>query len=202
MVYKGEKEAQAAIRKDPAEKQAVILKIIKDSPGMHHNELIRKIVQKPLMAKRTAEKTLEGLLSLQVIDVHQSGNKKYYSLPSDFGKLDPKVIERGMNVWFTIVETEIKRLETDYKKNPPEGKTSMTIFILNAIFFALNGFALLTAFSNSEKNIYQEKEVAFKKNIKKIFDIIMADPDYQIVYPIVRDALIRTNLRIDYKSMQ
>ena len=107
-----------------------------------------------------------------------------------------------MNVWFTLVETEIKRLETDYKKNPPEGKTSMTIFILNAIFFALNGFALLTAFSNSEKNIYQEKEVVFKKNIKKILDIIMDDPDYQIVYPIVRDALIRTNLRIDYKSMQ
>ena len=202
MTYKGEGEAQATIRKDPAEKQAVILKIIKDNPGMHHNELIRKIVQKPLMAKRTAEKTLESLLSLKVIDVHQSGNKKYYSLPSNFDKLDPQVIERGMNVWFTLVETEIKRLETDYKKNPPEGKTSMTIFILNAIFFALNGFALLTAFSNSEKNIYQEKEVAFKKNIKKIFDIILDDPDYQIVYPIVRDALIRTNLRIDYKSMQ
>lgn len=202
MVYKAEKEVQVAIRKDPAEKQAVILKIIKDSPGIHHNELIRKIVQKSLMAKRTAEKTLVSLLSLKVIDVHQSGNKKYYSLPTDFDRLDPNVIERGMNVWFTIVETEIKRLETDYKKNPPEGKTSMTIFILNAIFFALNGFALLTALSNSEKNIYQEKEVAFKKNIKKIFDIIMDDPDYQIVYPIVRDALIRTNLRIDYKSMQ
>ena len=202
MVYKEEKEAQAAIRKDPAEKQAVILKIIKENPGIHHNELIRKIVQKSLMAKRTAEKTMESLLSLKVVDVHQSSNKKYYSLTTDFDKLDPNVIERGMNVWFTIIETEIKRLETDYKKNPPEGKTSMTIFILNAIFFALNGFALLTAFSNSEKNIYQEKEVAFKKNIKKIFDIIMDDPDYQIVYPIVKDVLIRTNLRIDYKSME
>ena len=202
MVYKEEKEAQAAIRKDPAEKQAVILKIIKENPGIHHNELIRKIVQKSLMAKRTAEKTMESLLSLKVVDIHQSSNKKYYSLTTDFDKLDPNVIERGMNVWFTIIETEIKRLETDYKKNPPEGKTSMTIFILNAIFFALNGFALLTAFSNSEKNIYQEKEVAFKKNIKKIFDIIMDDPDYQIVYPIVKDVLIRTNLRIDYKSME
>jgi hypothetical protein len=60
-----------------------------------------------------------------------------------------------MNVWFTIVETEIKKLGTNYKKNPPEGKTSMTIFILNAIFFAINGFALLIALSNSEKNIYQ-----------------------------------------------
>jgi len=202
MAYKGEKEVRAAIRKDPAEKQAVILKIIKDNPGIHHNELIRKIVQKPLMAKRTAEKTLESLISSKAIDVRQGSNKKYYSLPTNFDKLDSTVIERGMNVWFTIVETEIKRLETDYKKNPPEGKTSMTIFILNAIFFALNGFALLTALSNSEKNIYQEKEVVFKKNIKKIFDIILDDPDYQIVYPIVRDALIRTNLRIDYKSMQ
>jgi len=200
--YKEENGAQTAIRKDPAEKKAVILKIIKDNPGIHHNELIRKTVQKSLMAKRTAEKTMESLLSLKVVDVHQSSNKKYYSLTTDFDKLDPNVIERGMNVWFTIIETEIKRLETDYKKNPPEGKTSMTIFILNAIFFALNGFALLTAFSNSEKNIYQEKEVAFKKNIKKIFDIIMDDPDYQIVYPIVKDVLIRTNLRIDYKSME
>ena len=61
-------------------REVKILQIISKNPDIHHNELLRIINEKKLMAKRTAEKNIQFLLERGIIISHEVGNQKQYAV--------------------------------------------------------------------------------------------------------------------------
>ena len=68
------------VEKEASNREVEIIEIIGEHGELHHNDLIRKILDKELMAKKTAEKNIKSLIEKNIVDSYKSGNKLVYSI--------------------------------------------------------------------------------------------------------------------------
>lgn len=66
-----------------SDRELAVFNMIKESGKIQHNKLVESIIAKGLMAKTTAEKIIKRLIIMNLVDVEQEKNRKFYSLRSD-----------------------------------------------------------------------------------------------------------------------
>src|SRR2546428_6578085 len=135
------------IGNESGNREVDIIEIISEHKEIHHNELIRKILDKGLMAKKTAEKNIRSLIEKNIVDSYKSGNKLVYSIKPILDHYDLELANQ-IEPLIMIVSNLIKMAVKDYKGLMVVRKISRLSYIFLMIFRALNYCAVFEAIRN------------------------------------------------------
>lgn len=147
--------------------QIDILKVIERNHGIHHNKLLRIIVdQKHLMAKTTLEKNINELIDTHHIKVHRYKKEKQYFRNEE--DLSEKDLDKEITELFCKVFNELKELEKNFKSNEYSVKTSFAHYL----FMWLRDFSKVKRTIETETIEINEtdmsEEVEIVREIKQI----------------------------------
>ena len=165
------------------ERERAILEEIRKNPDLHHNALIKLMVPK-YMAKTTFEKTKNHMLEKNVLSVTKRGNKNFYNLTENYLKKSQQLMERTTHENYQRLQHEIRRMEDNKHKDVNE-KISTCVQILRELLSTDNGFTILDSVKNPKKTLYKDEHLSIQEMISKIFEIILDDPDFELIYPVV-----------------
>src|SRR5438128_4082878 len=108
------------IGNESGNREVDIIEIISEHKEIHHNDLIRKILDKELMAKKTAEKNIKSLIEKNIVDSYKSGNKLVYSIKPILDHYDLE-LENQIEPLISIISSLIKVTLSDYNGMTVEG---------------------------------------------------------------------------------
>jgi hypothetical protein len=165
------------------ERERTILEKIHQNPKLHHNALIKLMVPK-YMAKTTFEKTKNHMVEKNVLSVTKRGNKKFYSITENYHQKSLQTVERISHEKYQHLQHEIKRME-DYSHKDVNEKISTSVQLLRELLQTDNGFTLLDAVKNPKKTLYKDEHLAIQEMISKVFDMVLEDQDFELIYPVV-----------------
>ena len=175
------------IEKEASNREVDIIEIINEYREIHHNDLIRKIRDKGLMAKKTAERNIKILIEKNIVDSYKSGNKLFYSIKPILDHYDLE-LERQIIPLNLIISNLIKITSRDYKGFSVEVKISRLSYIFALIFRALNCCAVLDAIKNPKSKASIKYESDLKMKIRNLLELIRNDSDSKIVYSFISDS--------------
>ena len=165
------------------ERERAILEEIHKNPKLHHNALIKLMVPK-YMAKTTFEKTKNHMLEKNVLSVTKRGNKNFYNITENYQKKSLQLVERVSHENYQHLQHEIKRLG-DYHHKDVNEKILTCVQLLRELLQTDNGLTLLDSIKNPKKTLYKDEHLAIQEMISKVFDIILDDQDFELIYPVV-----------------
>lgn len=96
------------------ERELSILKIVGKHPEIHHRELLKIILDKSWMAKKTAEKNIKNLLKEKRILSYKYGKEIQYVLADN--ELSEKDLKKKVSKTVTKFKTELDNIENDFDK--------------------------------------------------------------------------------------
>lgn len=102
------------MEKTTDERELNILKIIGKHPEIHHRELLRIILDKSLMAKKTAEKNIKNLLHEKRIFAYKYGKEIQYVLADN--ELSEKDLKNKVSKTVKKFKFELDKIEKDFDK--------------------------------------------------------------------------------------
>ena len=165
------------------ERERAILEEIRKNPDLHHNALIKLMVPK-YMAKTTFEKTKNHMLEKNVLSVTKRGNKNFYHITENYQKKSLQMMERITHENYQRLQHEIKRIK-DHQHIWVNEKISTCVQLLRELLSTDNGFTILDSVKNPKKTLYKDEHLSIQEMISKIFEIILEDPDFELIYPVV-----------------
>jgi uncharacterized Zn finger protein len=166
------------------ERERIILEEIQKNPNLHHNALIKSVVPK-YMAKTTFEKTKNRLIENNVLSVSQIGNRKFYSITENYQKKSLQQIERISHENYQYLQHQLKRVQENYDHKDVNEKVISYVQLLRELLHTDNGFTLLDSVKNSKKTLYKDEHLAIQEMISKVFERIVNDKNFKVIYPIV-----------------
>ena len=175
------------VEKEASNREVEIIEIISEHGELHHNDLIRKILDKELMAKKTAEKNIKSLIEKNIVDSYKSGNKLIYSIKPILDHYDLE-LENQIEPLISIISSLIKVTLSDYNGMTVEGKISRLSYIFMLIFRALNCCAVLDAIRNPKSKASIKYESDLKLKIRNLLELIRNDSDSKIVYSFISES--------------
>lgn len=164
------------------ERERIVLETIRDNPNLHHNALMKLIVPE-FMAKTTFEKTRDLLIDKEIITVMSKSNMKFYCTSNNYESKTHQKIERNTTNNFHDVQSQIKRLDTDYHRKDIDEKINVVNSILRNLLNIDNGFTILDATKNHNKTLYKDEHLTIQQLIHKIYEIIRHDSASEIIFP-------------------
>ena len=173
------------------ERERAVLDAIRKNPDLHHNGLIELIVPK-YMAKTTFEKTKNGLLEKNVLEVIQKGNRKFYCITEDYPKKSQQLIERISHENYQYLQHEVRKEKENYYHKDVNEKISKSVHLLRGLLQTDNEFTLLDSVKNSKKTLYKDEHQIIQEMISKVFEMIKDDKDFEIIYPAVMSYIENT----------
>lgn len=182
-------------------REVKILEIISKNPDIHHNELLRIIEEKKLMAKRTAEKNIRFLLERGIIISHEVGNQKQYAVNVGVEQFDPEKLEKSIIIWSKFDAKELEKLEKVFPKLSIEHKAGESLMLIKLVMQNIAQLSLLNSLHDPKQELYKKEIIQLKKSIRKIIDTIRKDKDYKIIYPLIMEqaASRKIEFGLDYR---
>ncbi|HUT05764.1 MAG TPA: hypothetical protein VMW74_03625 [Nitrosopumilaceae archaeon] len=165
------------------ERERAILEEIRKNPNLHHNALIKLMVPK-YMAKTTFEKTKNHMLEKNVLSVTKRGNKNFYHITENYQKKSLQMMERITHENYQRLQHEIKRIK-DHQHIGVNEKISTCVQLLRELLSTDNGFTILDSVKNPKKTLYKDEHLSIQEMISKVFEIIIEDRDFELIYPVV-----------------
>jgi len=177
------------------ERERAVLDAIRKNPDLHHNGLIQLIVPK-YMAKTTFEKTKNHLLEKNVLEVFQKGNRKFYCITDNYQKKSQQLIEGISHENYQYLQHEVRREKENYHHKDVNEKISKSVQLLRGLLQTDNEFTLLDSVKNAKRTLYKDEHQIIQEMISKVFEMIKADKDFEIIYPAVMSYIENTVSKI------
>ncbi|AFS80669.1 hypothetical protein NKOR_03895 [Candidatus Nitrosopumilus koreensis AR1] len=165
-----------------------ILEIIQKNPDIHHNGILDLSVPK-YMAKKTAQRAIQSLISRGLIFVNKVGRQTQYSFNEGKEQINPDDLRKSVLVWSMFDEHDTKMLEKRYSELSTMQKTGEALFQIQLALQNISQLSLLESLENPSEESLKKERIKLKKRIRKIINLVRKDKDYKIVYPVMMQIL-------------
>ena len=157
-------------------RELVIIKAIKEHPGIHNNALKRIIVEEEkIMYTRTFDRIIKELRESNHITVDEKGNKKCYNIPSIEGAPDSKNL---IIPYLKSMDEHIALLMKVYPKLSYAEKLVVSQHLIKQLLSNRYGLELLlTIHPTRQIPEYRQIKDRFKRLLKRVIRIISDDSD-------------------------
>ncbi len=173
----------------PVGRELTILEYLDKFPNYNHNALMKEVVIKKLMAKKTFEKTIKSLISKGIVRASKSKNKIIYIRTDNFEEKYNSLLEKQTEIMYKFLIHEIKKITDNYKTYSVEDKVFNITFHLRNILQTDTGFTILDSLKNPDETLYADEHLTNQQLISSLLSIVAKDIDFKTVYPLVMNSL-------------
>lgn len=170
-----------------------IVSIIRDNQPVYQTRLLQFIQKRHrLMTRSKGIIFLKRMVEKRLIANLLEGRQKLYYYVPGVEEIDIAEIEKLMSFKVSMLQSAITRLKRDYAQTSLNGKWTFINTMLTTAFEGIKECSLMAALGeNPEKSPYEVEENAFRAAIRDLVNLVKADKDAALVFPLIRLTLTR-----------